>query len=303
MTTFHWSLFNHDATGAASIDDIMAAISYQLIDLGHDVQRHDMMLSSDFVNIVVEGFDEAGHIAHELSRVKKAGGRTVILATERPGEYAFNGWDPDHPMGGRLRAFPAAAALADAIWTLVPGSEPWYRQFNQNVAFTELGWSASRERDCAAVAAPPPETDFSFFGMVSDRRRDILRKISKRATVSFPQGDDLRAHFIPFQERDALVRQAKVVLAIKQRAVWHMVSNSRFSTALHLGRPIIAEPHTTPNVWPGIVKFSRSHGSYIDEALALRENWQEEWKRQIEAFADILPPEKCVGAAIRETGI
>lgn len=308
MTTFLWSLFNHDETGAASIDDIMAAISYQLIDLGHDVERHDMALTTDghtHVNIVVEGFDEANTIAREMERAKKLGGRFIILATERPGPVAFNGWDARHPMAGRLRAFPYAAALADAIWTLVPGSEDWYRQFNPNVAFTELGWSATREKDLASAAdaGADPIRDFVFFGLVSDRRRDILRRISKRASIWYPQDADPRKHFIPFQERDVLTRQSRVVLAPKQRSVWHMVSNSRFSTALHLGRPIIAEPHTTPGIWPKIVRFSRSHGSFIDEAVGMLPDWRGEWARQAEAFRDLLPPARCVGAALLATGI
>ena len=291
---FAFVLGNHSQAGIDTLYDIMDTIGGQLIDLGHQVRRHDGALLKNHVNIMIEGFTES--FAGFFDGISEHGARLVIIATEQPGKPGFNNSKLPH-MIGRQRAFPIVACQADAVWCLVPGVAQWAKRFNPKAADLELGHSMTRQRVCWSEV--DPVFDFAFFGSLTPRRKHILDAFAA-AGHPVATGATLTG-FLPPANRDALVASAKVVLGIDPFPKWRLVSNSRIATALSIGRPILCEPPYARTPWTEVGIFARSHGSFLREAVAMLENWRETRDRQLAIFRSLFSPERCVGAAITAT--
>lgn len=340
---FSFVLDNHFGLGRESIYDIYEPIAGQLVDLGHRVHFHDGTLRPDRINVICEGFDDSAIEALQVVKhpgtndpilgldgkprgAKAAGYPIVIIATERPGKPGFNDSRTKEHID-RQRNFPAAAREAAAVWCLVPGVHRWAGQWAPAVDL-ELGWSESRTRFMRDRFGADTNAlyDFSFYGSLTPRRRHIIAAIERRGKmvmtsehnlIPFRDGigiataDDLaamsnvsnRSGFLTLDKRNAMIGNSKVVLGIHQFPGWRLVSNSRFSTALSLGRPVVNEPppRDVETPWREVGVFSRSVGSFVDEAIAALDRWQELRDAQVEKFRAMFGPAQCVGAAVAQT--
>lgn len=291
---FSISLGNHNLTGADTLQDVLDNIAYQLTDLGHDVVRKDERLSTDRINILFEAFDRG--YEKRLEAARAAGARIVIVCTERPGKPGFN--DSANPMlVERQKAFPLCAPHAEAVWCLVPGVDAWARQFNPQSCYLELGHSPSREK--ALRCGDSTFFDFAFYGSVTPRRKAILHELERRGHPARFYDETIKLPDVA--ARNALVASCAVVLGINPWPKWKLISNSRLSTALHLGRPVIMEPVEDVGPWGEVVTVAKAHGSFVDEAIDMLPKWRAARDAQVERFRRLMPPEACVGKAIEET--
>lgn len=290
---FLFNLHNHTELGRLSLLDPMLMIARQLEALGHEVVRSDDGYAiKQAINIVFEGFQSA-FVEQKMRPAHAAGARFIIVATEEPTEKGFN-HGVQHAMVERQQSFPEAARLAEAIWCLVPRSEPWYSQFGVPASELELGYSAAMMR----VPATEPIADFGFFGSLSPRREQILKQLNRMGARI------VRVHsFPPPEERDRSIAPAKVILQIRPHEQMGLVSSSRCATALFLGRPVIAEPHALSENWHRIIRFAANEQSFAFEAFSARQNWRALHAEQLRNFQRLLTPEFCVGRALRRTGL
>ncbi len=288
---FRFNLFNHSALGQRSLDDPMSLIGRQLQALGHGVQwrNEEFLVGEGNFNILFEGFF-AGHI-NKMQQGHAAGCRFIIVATEEPTDKGFN-HGLNRAMVARQANFPRAAALADAIWCLVPGTEAWYGQ-HARTSRLELGYSPRMVR----AQTVEPMADFGFFGSRSRRRREILRRLERHGAVVGVY------HFPPAPQRDAAMMQARVMLQLRAHEKMGLVSSSRCAVGLLLGRPVVAEPHALSHPWDQVIRFSASDESLIAEAVAVRATWRSVHAEQMEKFKILFSPERCVGAALRSCGL
>ncbi len=290
---FQFNLMNHNERGKASLEDVIGIIGNQLYALGHTAIRNtadDHFITRHVgYNIIVEGFTP-----FVIDRIKDAynqGARFICIATEEPTPNGFN-HGRQKEMRWRQVNFPEAAKYFEAILCLVPGQHviDWYNQWAPT-AYIELGHAPTLLRKTNYE----PEFDFGFFGSVSQRRYQILKRIRK------VYNNIIVVHEFPTQnERDDAIKHCKVVLQLKKYDEMEVVSSSRCNTALNLGRPVLAEPHKHCKPWDEIIRFSASMDKFYDDLMSFRVLWKGIYADQYSKFAKILTPEVCLGEPLRK---
>lgn len=292
---FGFALGNHSPRGISTLLDIVDALAGQMMDLGYAAHRHDdgLRTAPDYVNVVVEGFTP--QTAARLDGSRSRGIRFILIMTEKPGRRAFN--DVESPeMVRRQKCAVSVIKEAEAVWCLIPGVSEWVRRFNANAVDVELGWSATRDR--LFWSTGEPVGDFAFFGSLTRRRQQIIARIRRSgATVWTGNGDGLGS----LRQRNFTASQARVILGIHPIPRWASVSNSRFATALSLGRPVICEPPRGATPWSDVGVFCHSAATFVEEAIDLLPRWQDARNAQVAKFRELFSPARCVGEAIRRT--
>lgn len=302
MANFLFNLFNHSKLGRDSLEDVIGIVGHQLRALGHEVlwdpdSPKTFLTHNMGYNVVVEGFTESSlSVLHEIHG---KGGKFIILATEEPTPDGFNHGDQIE-MIRRQRMFPAIKPYVSGILALVPGKHvtDWYSQVAPS-AYVELGFAPTLLRIDPRIQ---PQFDFGFFGSYSERRQRICSKLAKRLRLS-PKAVRIIANFPSQVERDAEMRNVKVVLQLRKFEKMGLVSSSRCNTALCLGRPVFGEPHTLVEPWGKIVHFSNTIESFYEEAFFILANWKHVYRKQLMAFKELLTPMKCIGEPLRQIGI
>jgi hypothetical protein len=297
---FAFNLWNHNEMGRRSLEDPMGIIGHQLRDLGHRVvwlQNDDEFLAGDSgINVVIEGFTPFATAKIAAAHAQSA--RFVCVATEEPTPKGFN-HGRDGEMVRRQAEFPNAAKFFDGILYLVPGDHvhQWYGAQAPS-AYAELGYAPTLVRP---MDWQEPQYDFGFFGSLSKRRLKILKKLAK--TIGTEKAVRVEATFPSQTERDRIMREARVIVQIRKNEEMGLVSSSRCNTALHLGRPVVAEPHLLSKPWDEVVKFSSSLDGFYNDCILARTAWKGVHAAQMDRFRTMMTAEFCVGRALREIGI
>lgn len=296
---FYINMFNHSDIGQRSLEDVVGIFGHQLRALGHqatwETTNTGFIEGHIGINVLVEGFVTS----HEplIAEARRRGCRFLILATEEPTPRGFNHGTQEE-MRKRQFDFHYVAKYADGILYLVPGAhcQEFYSQFAPS-AYLELGYSPSlwRRRDVV------PEYDFGFYGSLTNRRYAILKKLANR--IGTLKAVKIVADFKTQQERDEQMSRAKVIVQLRKFEKMGLVSSSRCNTALHLGRPVVAEPHQLSKPWDEVVRFTSSMDGFFATCLMVRAAWQGVHKEQFEKFKEKFSPEICVGEPLRRIGI
>lgn len=298
---FVFWLANHSLVGQRSLEDVIMIMGAQLQALGHKAvwsPANDKLVTKEHgINIIVEGFTDGS--IQVMSDYYAQGARFVILATEEPTPRGFNhGIDPEMVM--RQRRFPEACKYAEAIWHLVPGQHvtDWYSQHAPTAA-VELGYAHALIR--SRMTNTEPTYDFGFYGSLSKRRHQILKRLANRTKKD--RAIRVVNDFATCQQRDAAMREARVILQVRKEEKMGLVSSSRCNTALMLGRPVIAEPHALSKPWDEVVRFSQSLEKFYDEAMVMRAAWRGIHRDQFDKFREKLSPRDCVGNGLAQLGL
>ncbi len=289
---FNFNTFNHNPIGVRSIEDVINIIGSQLADLGHTVLAHpDRMYKDGAINILFENFGEEAQIVLEDS--KRQGVRFIIVATERPAPQGFLGWDETFNQGRRMWSFPAAAALADAVWCLIPDSIAWFQAHHANCTPIELGHSPRLERP---IGETNPEHDFAAFGLLTPHRRAAILALRQAHTVLCQRIEGHEGNFLKRELRDQMVRDARVSLHLKQSQTWNIISASRCATSLHLGRPVLSERVDCESPWHGIIMET---DTLLNDAPMVSSGWRALHACQMAMFRETLSAQRCLGEAVR----
>jgi hypothetical protein len=320
MSAFLVWLGNHTPTGQRSLEDVVGIFGHQLRALGHECiwdPKNDQFLTQDMgYNIIVEGFTDAS--ISLIGRAHQQGARFICIATEEPTPKGFN-HGRDREMVSRQVKFPMAAQFFDAIFHLVPGGHitDWFSQYAPS-AYVELGYARTLYRP----SLQEPAYNFGFFGSLTPRRLKILKRLAR--AVGTEKAVRIEATFATQEERDRIMREARVIVQLRKHEEMGLVSSSRCNTALHLGRPVVAEPHLLADQWNSIVKFSqhcnacasgqtvkhsrnevcdRCVENFINDCLLAQAMWKGLHGTQFTRFSERMTPEYCVGRALREVGL
>ena len=297
MNILFW-IANHSLEGQRSLEDPMTIFAHQARALGHDCvwnPKNDQFLTDGAgINILVEGFTEDS--IRVIAAAHDKGARFLCIATEEPTPTGFN-HGRDKEMVLRQKNVPLISKYLEGIFHLVPGEAVgnWYRQFAPT-AYVELGYAPNLMR----MDNSEPEFDFGFFGSLTPRRLKILKRLARY--IGTTKAVRIEGTFASQQERDRIMRQARVIVQVRKHEEMGLVSSSRCNTALCLGRPVIAEPHLLSKPWDEVIRFSTSLDDFYKEALMMRTAWRGAWARQFEVFKTKLTPQFCVGRAFQEIG-
>lgn len=290
---------NHHVESRDTVLDIVAVFLHMARALGHDGAMSDVDFISgpDSVNVLFEGFTEDN--LPMLEEETKRGARFLFIATEEPTPKGFN-HGLDNLMVERQRVFPMAAKYAVGILNLVPGTESWYGQ-HAPAAHMELGHAPGLCR----FTNVEPTYEFGFYGggmYEGSRRVKVLKKLARHTWK--PNAVKAIANYsATLEERDAKMQQAKVIVQVRLSEQMGLVSNSRCNTALHLGRPVIAEPHTISHPWDEVIRFAPSLDAFYYEASAMCGMWRAAHAAQFEKFKRIMTPQFCLGEPLRKIGL
>lgn len=293
---FQFNTFNITGQGRLAMQDILSNIGRQMEALGHECFWSDdgFAAGPDTYCILTEGFFD-NHI-ETMRQAQEAGVKFIILATEAPGLHGFNAGLTDE-LVVRQRTFWKAASHAHAIWATILNSVGWYSQFKIPCAYAELGYAPESVRHPENLLGL--DHDYGFFGSLTERRNKMLHAFA-RSTVD---GHRARVRYVNFdtvQNRDSAMARCRVILQIRPHDQMAMLSTSRCATAMHIGRPVIAEHHKEPGVWKDIIEFAHPD-VFILRAAKMHRRWEAAYAEQFAAFKAILPPEKCIGRTIALT--
>lgn len=297
---FRFLTFNHCDQGKCILEDMTRIIGHQMMALGHAVgwTNTENFIDRNGYNVVIESFADNPDTIAKIAEAHARGCRFIYIATEEPTPNGFNhGLEP--AMLERQNAFPRAAKFADGILHLIPGEHvtAWYSQFAPS-AYAELGYAPTLVEDDGAVE---PAHDFGFYGKMTWRREQMLARLEH---LSGTQVLKITSLAVPRQERNAMMRRARVILQIRANEEWGMVSSTRCNTAIGFGRPIVAEPHPFCKPWDQIIEFSSSlELFYADALVAARGDWRALHRKQLAKLKETLTPEVCIGRPLREIGI
>ncbi len=300
---FH--LFNHNKLGKSSLEDVIGIMGHQIRALGHEAvwdpknDAHEdgtydikFVMGDEGYNWIVEGFTDK--VIEIIAQAHGNGAKFICLATEEPTPKGFN-HGISREMALRQQSFPHAAKYFDGILHLVPGEAVtrWYGQFAPSFQ-ADLGYAPSLIRQ---FPYNEPSYDFGFFGSLSPRRYTILKRLGRRTTNL--KGVRIVSNFPDQIERDKIMQDVKVIVQLRKFEKMGLVSTSRCNTALCLGRPIVAERHEYSKPWDEIVKFVNTEQEFYNMAIATKAAWRAVHAFQLEKLKEKLPPEVCVGFAIR----
>lgn len=298
---FKFTMWNHSPMGQRSLEDVIGIIGKQLEALGHqciwipgDAQ---FIGANDGVNVVVEGFTPL-HTS-DLARAHAAGARFLCLATEEPTDKGFN-QGTQKEMVARQEWFIPAAKYFDGIIHLVQGERvnKWYNQFAPSAA-AELGYARSLIR---SIHHSEPKFEVGFFGSLSKRRLQILKRLAKR--INKPNAIRVEATFAEQDVRDKLMQEAKVIVQIRKFDTMTLFSNSRAVTTICNGRPLVCESgHEASDEWRGIVPFAKTEEEFYNLVFMALATWRGLHAGQLDKFKTIMTPERCIGRALDEIGI
>lgn len=293
-------MFNHSDLGQRSLEDVIGIIGHQLRALGHEAvwnPNNQHFALGQVINVVVEGFTPP--VIEAMANAHSQGARFLILATEEPTERGFN-HGTQKEMVYRQTTFPEAAKYCEGIIHLVPGEHVtrWYSQYAP-AAYTELGYAKSLER---RELLREPEYDFGFFGSITNRRMNILKRLAKK-TINTNKAVFFEGTLPEQKERDRLMANCKVIVQLRKFEAMGLVSSSRCNTALCVGRPIVAEPHDLSKPWDEIISMAKTMDGFYTMCLMAKAQWRDLHRKQFAAFSTMLSPEKCIGRALEQLKI
>ena len=291
--------FNHNEIGQRSLEDVVGIFGHQLRTFGHQIvwetSNSRFLGPGQGVNIIVEGFFPY-HVPI-IAEAHGKGARFLMLATEEPTDKGFNHGTQEE-MVVRQRVFPEVAKYFDGILHLVPGENitRWYGQFAPT-AQIELGYAPTLVRNHGIV----PDYDFGFYGSLTPRRLKLLKRLANK--INSPKAVKIVSDFKTQTERDQLMSRAKVIVQIRKFEEMGLVSSSRCNTALHIGRPVVAEPHLLSKPWDEVVDFASTIDDFFSKAIMAKAIWKGLHGSQMDKFKKKLSPEFCVGQALATIGM
>ena len=271
---FHFCTANHDPVGRATLVDMAAWFEAGLLDLGHKVTFSDSGVESGAINLFWECFTPGMGKA-----IRQTGVQYGIIATEIPDGYAFN-WRNESYWKTRFEAFPEAAEGASFIWAMVESTVPYYSTFCPT-AFIELGFSS---RLIPSLLNGSPEFDFSFFGLRTPYRIEVVDRLRKHAKVEWPE------RFLAATEVQELIGSTKVGLNFKQSEQWPIPSPTRLGRLIMAKRDVASEKTQVATRQGKIIGLPLDGQDFVEFALErLSANWRERAENTFEQYRTKMP--------------
>jgi hypothetical protein len=278
----HVCLANHVGLGLETVWDQLVWVVSGLEENGHSITISETSLDPDHLNLFWECFPP--QFGRYLAGQKFQYG---IIATEVPDGSGFNNrrdgdWVP------RWNGFRLAASNARFIWPLVHTAVDDYRRFAPS-AYLELGFT---ERLLHRETRDAPKFDFSFAGFPGEHRRQMLSRLSERASVRY--ADTLLNH----TDQLMLLREGRVGLALKHSPNWAWASPARVGRLVHERIPVAQEWVPINIGVTDLVPMPTQDEDFVDWAIALRDHDLEgDAERLLEAYRQT-PMRECIARAM-----
>jgi hypothetical protein len=211
--------------------DFLLSMKYGLESLGHDVVLNGLSLESDRFNFVVGAYFLP---AAEIPKIAKSGVRHAHVNTEVIAQDMLN-FNPQKTdfLGAYLPAMKAGAFT----WDVILDNMTEYQRYGVNAHFLRWGWDPKLE-DIEHRAEK--DLDFYFFGMMSQRRKDIIQSVRQKGMRGTAD------HSCPYFLRNDRIARAKVQLNIVQEEKYTHVNSFRVCYLANNRCAIISEHEQDP---------------------------------------------------------
>jgi hypothetical protein len=283
---FHFCTANHNEVGRSTLVDMANWFAAGLLDLGHKVTFSDSYVESGALNVFWDRFRP--QMREELA---KAGIAYGIVATEIPDGHAFN-WRKEPEWKERFDAFHDMARGASFIWTMVESTLPFYSQFC-GTSYMELGFS---ERLIPSQTFSQHDYDFSFFGLRTPYREQLVERLRTYARVEWPE------NFLSPHEVAELIGRSKIGLSFRQSEVWPIPSPTRLGRLMMAKRGVAAEyvpVATKQGEIAGICPQSSDFAEYALEML--NSDWKQRAESVFDAYRDKMPMRDIMQRVLDQT--
>ena len=260
--------------------DFLLATKYGLEDLGHEVNLAGPQLDSARFNLVVGAYYLP---PAELLRVADSGLRIAHLNTEviAADQLNFNPNKTDF-----LGAYLPAMRKADFVWDVILDNLDEHRRYGTKAHFMRWGWHPRLE-DIEHRAEK--DLDFYFFGLMSGRRRAILKALGERSPAWVAD------HFCPYFLRNDRIARAKVHLNIVQEEKYTHVNSFRICYLANNRCAILSEKESDPAGYLELATVVHDPDEFpaaLDGLLA-GDRWKAEGERAYQRFRE-QPMTRCL---------
>ena len=277
---------NHNATGRSSLVDMLAFIKAGLESIGHDVCVSEDIVFPDRLNVFFENFR-----SYNFEKIIDANVPFGLIATEIPTGQTFN-WQENLDWQDRYKALKDLAPSAKFIWVMVESTLPFYKTFAP-AGYLELGFVEELYKPRRMIDNPK---DFYFLGVKTPYRKDVLDKISRRASVALPDEFLSEDKMLEFQA------EGKISLNLKQSDNWPVPSPTKLARSLMSEIPISSE------YLPELTRQSEILGvcprgmDFVDYSMDILESdWADRARQNLRRFKDEMPMANILRDLIDQT--
>jgi hypothetical protein len=291
---FHFSTCTCPVSARGTLLDMFCWLQAGLEELAHQVTLSHDALCPSAMNVIWEGFSpETGE------ELRASGLRYGIIVTEFMDGEGFNKGTPqsrqvdrrDETYRRRWLGFQAAASRAKFFWSMVESNVVALRDRAPS-SFIELGYSDR----LVPVVSEEPGIDFSFTGVLTPHRQQILEALEKRAQVVWHRT------LLPVAERDTLFRSTRINLSINKTSDWQMPSPTRVGMALLSKRGIALDRTPQKTRQSSLVDSCPEGMSFVDFALErLSRDWQSAAEIAFERYRTELPMKAIMERVLDES--
>lgn len=212
--------------------DMILGVKYSLEDLGHDVTVSGPAIEGDRFNLLIGAYFLESALIKQITACGAAFAHinTEVIANDM---LNFNPKKTDF-----LGAYLPSLKAGRFIWDGIQDNMKEYERYGANAHLYR--WSSHprlQEIEHRAVK----DLDFYFFGMLSDRRRAILKKLSDAGLRGVAD------HSCPYFVRNDRIARAKVQLNLTQDDKYTHVNGLRIGYLADNACCILSEEEHDPN--------------------------------------------------------
>lgn len=211
--------------------DFILALKFGLEDLGHRVGIGGQRLDPDRFNLVIGAYFLP---TDKILSMAQSGLRIAHVNTEVIADDMLN-YNPDKV--DFLGAYLPAMQAGQFVWDVIMDNMAEHERYGSRAHYLRWGWHPKLED---IQHAAEKDLDFYFFGMLSNRRREILNTLAERGLRGYAD------HTCPYFQRNDFIARAKVQLNIVQEEIYSHVNSFRICYLANNRCAIVSERENDP---------------------------------------------------------
>lgn len=251
--------------------DFILATMYGLQSLGHDVVLSGRHLDLGRFNLLVGAYFLPPEEVRRINEAKMdfAHVNTEVIAQDM---LNFNPEKVDFP-GSYLPSLRAGRF----IWDVIMDNLAEHRRYGNNAHFMRWGWHPKME-DIEHRAQK--DLDFYFFGLMSERRKWVMRELGRRGFNGTGDGS------CPYFLRNDRISRARVQLNIVQDDKYTHVNSFRICYLANNRCAIVSEAESDPAGYLALAKVVHGKEQIADAVadLVVGDRWKARGEAAYELF-------------------
>jgi hypothetical protein len=260
--------------------DFILATQYGLEDLGHDVVLSGLQLDTTRFNLVIGAYFLS---AEELRRIDRSGVAFAHVNTEVVAQDMLNFNPTKVDFKG---AYLPSLRAGRFVWDVILDNLGEHRRYGLNAHFMRWGWQPRLED---IRHRPQKDLDFYFFGMLSERRKGVMKALHERGFKGI--GD----HSCPYFLRNDRIARARVSLNIVQEDRYTHVNSFRICYLANNRAAILSEAESDPAGYLALAEVVHRKEEFADAlgSLIANDRWKARGEAAYEKFREI-PMARCM---------